>query len=538
MVSGGAPLRQQIFNDLRGYGFSVYEGYGLTEAAPVLTVGWPGERFPAGTVGWPLPGIEVRIDAPDADGTGEIVARGPTIMSGYLEDPEATSAVLRDGWLCTGDRGYFDEAGRLYIVGRTKDVIIDASGKNVYPDEIEELYSEGPFLKELSVVGIPSETVEGEQVAALVVPDYALAYDQQQLEPHEVRDLLRRHFREVGSKLPFPRRIKLLHFHERELPRTSTRKIKRGFVREELLRREARTPELSQSGSVVMHPVDERMRRVVAMVAQRRSDEIHGSDRLVDTLGFDSLLQMELLTALESEFPKAKVRPEELASAETVADLLRLLEVHRDRDGDEREVGNEEEAPPFIVPRPLAWLGKYMLGRAQFATYDSMFDIEVEGRGNIPANRNFIVACNHASHLDMGLAKYALGELGRGLRSLAAKDYFFDDPYRRAYFENFTNLLPIERTGRCDARFGSPATRSGPDTRYSSSPKGHDRVMGRSRLSSLRSATCAFTKASTCSRCFLEGRTNRSRSAPGCRGVGSWSRGSESPSLTRRCERS
>jgi long-chain acyl-CoA synthetase len=447
LVSGGAPLPARVFDDLRGFGFSVYEGYGLTEAAPVLTVGWPRQRFSAGTVGWPLPGIEVRIKDPDQTGRGEIIARGPTIMSGYLDDPEATARALRDGWLHTGDLGYLDDAGRLFIAGRTKDVIIDASGKNVYPDELEEIYADVPWVKELSIVGLPSETGDGEQVAALVVPDYDAANEALGLDRNAVRDAIRERFREVGSKLAFARRVKQLHFTDLELPRTSTRKIKRGFVRTELLRQTSRPQTTLPAPAASTNGFETRVRRVVAQVAQRRLDEIRLDDRLVDSLGFDSILQLELLNALEQEFPNTSIRPEELATAESVADLTRLLEREREAANEERDVGHTEETPPLEVPRPLAEVGKLALIRAQHSAYDRLLDVEVEGRGNIPANRNFIVVSNHSSHLDMGLVKYALGPFGRDLKSLAAKDYFFDDPLRRAYFENFTNLLPIERHG-------------------------------------------------------------------------------------------
>ncbi len=461
LVSGGAPLRHEIFNDLRGYGFSIYEGYGLTEASPVLTVGWPGQRFSAGTVGWPLPGVEVRTHDPDETGTGEVIARGPTIMSGYLDDPEATSRALQDGWLFTGDRGYFDDDGRLYIVGRTKDVIIDASGKNVYPDEIEELYASTRLMKELSVVGLPADAGEGEQVAALVHPDYA-AGEAEGLDRERTREEIRRQFREVGSKLTFSRKIKLLHFVDRDLPRTSTKKIKRDFVRDELSRREAGRQQRF-GGARSGNALQEHVRRIVAQVAQRKVEEVALHDRLVDKLGFDSLLQLELLTALEHDWTQTVVQAEELAAAETVADVVRLLERQTDKDRAKQDVGHEEEGPPFTIPEPFAETGKQMLGRAQRYAYLSMFDIEVDGEGNIPANRNFIVAANHTSHLDMGLAKFALGRFGDGLRSLAAKDYFFDDPLRRAYFENFTYLLPIERNGslRRSLRLASRALREG-----------------------------------------------------------------------------
>lgn len=462
MVSGGAPLSPKIYDDFRGYGFSIYEGYGLTEASPVITVGWPRERTPAGSVGWPLPGLDVRIYEPDEQGIGQVIARGPTIMAGYLEDPAATAEVIRDGWLHTGDQGRLDDKGRLFIVGRQKDVIIDTGGKNVYPDEIEDLYRESSFVKELSVVGIPADQGTGERVAALVVPDYE-AEEAKDLSKEEVRDRLRDHFREVGSKQPLARRIKVLHFWETELPRTATKKVKRSLVRDELVRLEAQIKKSRGGADEGISDVTSIVGRLVAGISQRTPGEIGLGNHLVDHLGFDSLMQMELLTAIEEEFPKARVSQEEMLAIDTVGDIVRL--VARDRSSDNRkktEVGDAEETP-IPVPALVRTLGKGMLGMAQRLAHERLLDIEVEGQGNIPANTNFIVASNHSSHLDMGLVKHALGDLAGELMAVAAKDYFFDDRIRRLYFENFTNLLPMDRHGslKKSLRLAGEALRQG-----------------------------------------------------------------------------
>ena len=469
IVSGAAPLAPQVFRDLRGFGFGVHEGYGLTEASPVLTVGWPRHATPAGSVGWPLPGIEVRIRNGDGFGVGEIVARGPTIMQGYLDDPEATARTLQQGWLHTGDKGRIDGSGHLFIVGREKDTIIDSSGKNVYPDELEELYSGHPLIRELSVVGIPAEHGPGERAACLVVPDYEAPMAlEANLSPAEVRDRVRAHFREVGSKLPFVRRIKVLHIWDEPLPKTSTRKIRRPLVREELVRLElaleAGRAAQANGAASERNRTQSWVERTVAAIARRNPAEVSAETRLVDDLGFDSLMQLELYTTLENERPKARVSPEELAEAGTVGEVAALAE--RDRgpsNGHSEDVAHVEESRPLRLPSPVTTVGKAVLTAAQRLTYEGLLNVEVEGRGNIPANRNFIVASNHASHLDMGLVKHALGIFGRRMRTLAAKDYFFDDPIRRAYFENFTNLLPMDRHGslKRSLRMAAGAIRAG-----------------------------------------------------------------------------
>ncbi|HJS75043.1 MAG TPA: AMP-binding protein, partial [Vicinamibacteria bacterium] len=141
LISGASALSESTLKTFRGLGFNLNEGYGLTEASPVLTVTRPDGKVVAGSVGQPLPGVEIRIHEPDRNGVGEVMARGPNVMAGYFQNEKATEESLRDGWLYTGDLGRLDEDGNLYLVGRSKEIIVDSNGKNVYPDEIEELYA-------------------------------------------------------------------------------------------------------------------------------------------------------------------------------------------------------------------------------------------------------------------------------------------------------------------------------------------------------------------------------------------------------------
>ena len=131
----------------------VYEGYGLTETAPVLTVN-PHNLSRPGSAGKPLPGVEVRLDHPDKDGVGEIVVRTPSLMKEYFRNPEATRAVVDGDWFHTGDLGWVDVGGYIYITGRKKEVIVTGAGKNVYPVDLEAIFSEVEGVGEIAVVGI------------------------------------------------------------------------------------------------------------------------------------------------------------------------------------------------------------------------------------------------------------------------------------------------------------------------------------------------------------------------------------------------
>ncbi len=432
LISGGSALPPEVLKTFYGLGFDFFEGYGLTETAPVLAVTTPKKKPIPGSVGQPLPGVEVKIDNPDASGVGEVVAKGRNVMAGYWRDEAATAEAIRDGWFHTGDLGRFDEDGNLYIVGRSKDVIIDSNGKNVYPDEIEELYRDCPQIKELSVVGLPDGTAE--HVACAVVA-----------ESREVQAKVQEHFRNVSATLPFWKRVKTLEFWDGDLPRTSTRKVKRREVVAELVRRQGKEPGIEAQPE----RGDGWFLDIVAQVTGRPRAEVQTRSR-VDQLGFDSLAYAELAAALEGagvDLPESI----DFTGAQDVAGLLELAT--RGRPAVQKQVKRRRDLGDVLgegdidIPTPIARGGKKALGWAQRMFYRRVLDTQVRGSSHIPLHTHFIVAANHQSHLDMGVVKVALGEAGRDLASLAAADYFFSNRIRRAYFANFTNLVPMERAG-------------------------------------------------------------------------------------------
>jgi len=461
LVSGGSALTDDVHRAFHDLGFDLAEGYGLTEAAPVLSVQAPGNKRIPGSVGRALPGIELRIENPDNDGIGEVCARGPNVMPGYFADREATEATLREGWLYTGDLGRLDADGQLYLVGRKKDVIIDANGKNTYPDELEELYGDHPSIKELSVVGLPDDA-GGEMVGCLCVPEYG------ERRREEVRAELEEHFRRVSAELAFHRRIKVLRFWDADLPKTSTRKVKRKLVVDELRKLEKLAATGEKVRPAAQGSSSEWLQRLVAEVIGKPASEVRPDSRLAADLGFDSLMLTELSVALEAAgitLPEAG----DLSGVETVKDLVRLLGGAGRRLAPPAEGiqpasrDAEAEAREIPVPAPVATLGRTMVDLWQRVMFGGVFDVKVTGQAYVPQSGNFLVIANHSSHLDMGLVKYALGEQGSRLASLAARDYFFDTPLKRAWFENFTNLIPMDRHGslRESLRLAGDAIQSG-----------------------------------------------------------------------------
>ncbi|MEP6924881.1 MAG: AMP-binding protein, partial [Pyrinomonadaceae bacterium] len=447
LISGGSALSEKVQRDLHGLGFTILEGYGLTEAAPVLTVARPQNRLQKGSVGKAIPGVEIQIHEADEAGVGEVWARGQNVMLGYFNNEEATQDVLQDRWLKTGDLGKLDEDGNLYIVGRSKDVIIDSNGKNIYPDEIEETYGKTSFIKELSVVGLP-EAEGGEKIACLVRADYEHDIA---LVRAEVNQRIEEHFRQVSAGLPFYKRVKVLHFTNFELPRTATRKVKRPEIVEMLQKLESTArPGIVIESNGKNNGSAAWIRQIVANVSNRTSGEIALETKLAD-LGFDSLMFVELAAAIEDGGGKV-LSADTLNEVQTVRELLGAVErtdtSKKIIDEPAQTQKKQPDEDELFVPSVVRTVGNKLVGFAQKTLYGGVLNTNIEGSERVPVHTNFIVSSNHTSHLDMGLVKYALGaEAAKNTVAVAAADYWFDTKYKRAYMNNFTTLVPIERSG-------------------------------------------------------------------------------------------
>ena len=233
-ISGGAALDPAIATGLSSFGIPVYQGYGITETSPVISSEQP-QRSRLGTVGRTLPGIQVRIDAPNEDRVGEILVSGPNVMQGYYNNPQATSEVLQDGWYRTGDLGRVDLDGFLSICGRVKNLIVTPNGKNVYPEEVENELLKSPYIAEVMVYG--------HRVGSLAEEVHAVIYPNQEelenlagkrgtgaLSVAELEQVIREEVLAIGKSLADYKRVKRFTIREDEFPKTTTRKIKRFAV--------------------------------------------------------------------------------------------------------------------------------------------------------------------------------------------------------------------------------------------------------------------------------------------------------------------
>jgi len=231
IVSGAAPADPDVLNGFRDLGFPILEGYGLTETAPVLTINPLGSPKP-GTVGKAVPGVKIRIVGPNAEGVGEIAAKGANVMQGYYKDIEATAAAFDDGWFLTGDLGYIEDDGYITITGRKKSLIVNREGKNIHPEEVESAICSSEFILEAVVLGYTMPGTTGERVGVIVVPDQDAidGYAKRKrtaVTDELVSDLMRREVKSSAqgiAEYKHPRRVQI---RTEKFERTSTGKIKR-----------------------------------------------------------------------------------------------------------------------------------------------------------------------------------------------------------------------------------------------------------------------------------------------------------------------
>ena len=227
IVCGGAPLSKDLIRDFRSFGVSILEGYGITECSPLVSVNRLGKEK-LGSVGTPVDGCTVKIDKQESDETGEILVKGDNVMMGYLNNPEATAEVFtEDGWFKTGDIGYMDKDGYIFITGRKKNVIILSNGKNIFPEELEEHLYKNEIIGECVVIGRKAESGET-AITAVIYPSPELTEGKSK---EEVFALVKLAVDETNKHLPMFKHIQNMEIRDTEFEKTTTRKIKRFLVK-------------------------------------------------------------------------------------------------------------------------------------------------------------------------------------------------------------------------------------------------------------------------------------------------------------------
>ncbi len=458
-ASGGARLDPKVMSDLEALGFTVLEGYGLTETAPVITFN-PIEKRKPGSAGKPLPGVEIKI----LD-DGEILAKGPMVMKGYYENEDATREVIKDGWLFTGDLGHVDEDGYLFITGRKKEVIVLSSGKNVYPEEVEKAYMSIPLIKEICVAG-DDRSGKVDAVHALIVPDLEYA---KQHSIGNINDELRWKINEVSTGLPEFMRIRGYDLSSGPLPRTPLGKLRRFMVQDFFHKQGPPIQAVQKEDHKLMEdPVG---RKVVECIRPLTEEGvlIHASDNLELDLGFDSLTKVELIASLEGVF--AVELPEAFISeAHTVGDIVAALKSYQGADRAGRAgatVSHPKKSIDFSVgpaswkaildkepspadadkigyaqrPAELALLYVLFMGLKLFCKL--LFRLKVEGREHIPAEGPFVITPNHASYLDGFIIAASVSfRTFRKLHFLGMQEFFTGGI--KSWFARISHVIPID----------------------------------------------------------------------------------------------
>lgn len=225
IISGASAIDKKVAEGFNNFGILTVQGYGLTESSPVLAAE-NAKSIKYGSIGHPLSGIEMKIDKPNEQGIGEIIARGPNVMLGYFENEEATSEVLQDGWLHTGDLGRKDNQNFFFVTGRKKNVIVLKNGKNIYPEELEELINRLPYVAESMVFGFPKDDDLVVSVKIVYNKDY-IKENYKGITDEELQEKIWKDIKQINSGLTNYKHMKKLIVTDEPMIKTSTAKIKR-----------------------------------------------------------------------------------------------------------------------------------------------------------------------------------------------------------------------------------------------------------------------------------------------------------------------
>jgi long-chain acyl-CoA synthetase len=407
-VSGGAKLDPNVSEDLQALGFTILEGYGLTETSPVISFN-PPNKVRRGSVGLPLPDVEITILRPDEEGTGEIAVRGPNVMKGYYRNQEETDKVIQDDWFLTGDLGYVDKDGYLYITGRSKEVIVLSSGKNLYPEEIEKHYLQSPLIKEICVFGEGKTPGIADMLKAVIVPNIEYMKEENIANFNEA---VKWQINSLSTKLPSYKRIMGYEVYQHALPKTTLGKLKRYVIKDIISGKVAeKEVELSDEERQILNsPAGKRVVSSLERIVEKRPIRLDHNLEL--DLGIDSMARVELIVALSSAL-SIELPDTFMTDIHSVKDMIQ--KVAEFQEGAGNEVGTElpKEWKEFFKTKPSAEDQRAVgLVQGPFAKVfiifalsllkiigKVLFRLEVKGIENIPA-LPYIISPNHASNID------------------------------------------------------------------------------------------------------------------------------------------
>lgn len=498
LASGGSPLDADLARKLEGLGWPVANGYGLTETSPLLTIK-PPDRGPLESVGLPVPGVEIRIrpgsrrdgeepdEAPaDEDGTrqGEVQARGPNVFAGYLGLADETAAAFTpDGWFRTGDLGYHDSDGYLYVTGRASTLIVLEGGENVQPDEVEQAYRALPIIREIGVLQ------RGGKLVAVIVPETDSVGDETRVEA-----AVRAGLTEVSKRLPSYQRLYDFVLSRQAIARTRLGKIQRHLLPRQYDAERAGRKEGAPSGPIGRDEMSDqdaallehRAARVVwEILAERYPDRRLSPDTSPQLeLGIDSLTWLDLTMEI-SQRAGVELSEEALGRVQRVRDLLVEALEAEEGGGEGLDLADPEslispEQKRWLRPLPwplvcVAWC-VYWINRLALKL---AFRLRVEGLEKVPPDGPMVLAPNHVSFLDAPVlgASLPFARL-RGVYWAAWTGIVLSNAFLRV-ISRLAQVLPIdpERGARSSLAFAAHVLKQGRTLIWF--PEGHRSVSGR-----------------------------------------------------------
>ncbi len=463
-ISAGSRFDEKIARDYHALGFTLIQGYGLTETSGAVSC----TRFEdnvVGSVGKAVNYAEVKIGEKNDEGAGEVLIKGKMVFGGYYKNPEATKeAFTEDGWFRSGDLGKIDENGNLHIVGRSKDVIVLPSGKNIHPEDLEVHYSKTPMVGEMCIIGVKDESANlagAEKLVAVVVPDFDYM---KRNSIANAREAIRHEFDDLGRELPEYQRVREITVRAEPLPRTATRKVRRFEVAKQLADNKftssdaplVKKLEFTDADNELMsQPISKQLAKLIKQNSEQ-AEKIHPAMSLEIDLGLDSLSRAEVFAGLEQAF-NVEFDGDEAANALTVREAVELVEKHTGEAGAElvetefnwgkivRESDNNmPEVQGVIKSRPVSMPIIYGVFSIFNLFSKIFFRLEVTGKENIEnLKRPFLICPNHQSYLDPFLVSSELS-LDNFRNSFAVgASQFFENKFMQ-WLAGFLNTVPVD----------------------------------------------------------------------------------------------
>jgi long-chain acyl-CoA synthetase len=487
LVTGGSRFDPAIARAFHDLGIDVLQAYGLTETTAAVFANSPHDNQ-IGSVGKAMKGVEAKIVDPqpqeDGPAAGEVALRGPVVMKGYWNRPDATAAVLRDGWFLTGDLGYFDSRGHLFLTGRKKEVIVLSNGKNVYPEEIEAHYLKSPLIKEMAVMGLEGKPSEGgDRLHAVIVPNFDVL---RQRKIVNAKEAIRFDIEGLSPEIASTKRIGSYEIWQDDLPRTTTRKIKRFAVEKRVRANQSKGPAddsdfpsekplTADETAWLDQPDVKRALKIIGDTARAAPPILRPTLNLDLDLGFDSMQRVELLSRLEEELG-GNVEESQLTDIYTVRDLVDVVlksaasgagspGTRVTFSGWKSILAADPDDPDVLAlahPNRINDTFWYLVSRVFQLIALDRFHLKVTGLDKLPKTGAYIISSNHQSYLDpLVLAGVLPTDVFFRAFAVGTSDHFGQGIMRRLarsikvmVLDPDANLVPAMRAGAFGLRHG------------------------------------------------------------------------------------